>query len=409
MRRWLIPLVVILVALGAGGTAVAVLARGYTVSVMLPNAENLIQGGSVMRDGFQVGSIDRIDTENGKAKVTFSLDDESAPLHDGATVQVDWKAALGERLLTIRDGPAGYAAIPAGGLVQGRMPAPVEFDQVLAALDPATRERLNGLINNLHGTLEGSDGDVNRTLRTAGPALQQLGQITRSVDSDGTAIHHLVAHLNSTMGILDRRDRDVAEIVNSLGNTTDAVAGKREQVGGALRRLPGTLQRADSTLRDVPDMTNKTQPLLDDLGPAAAKLPSVAKNLRPVIADVRPTVSQLRPTLDSASQLLRYTPGLLDNGSATAPGADTALSRANPALDFVRPYAPDIVGWLSNWGSAAANYDANGHMARFLIQTGAEAANVNPGITTPGVRKVPAPPPGQLAQSGSDAYGGGMR
>ena len=33
-------------------------------------------------------------------------------------------------------------------------------------------------------------------------------------------------------------------------------------------------------------------------------------------------------------------------------------------LEFIRPYTPDFVGWLRDFGQGAANYDANGHYAR---------------------------------------------
>ena len=33
-------------------------------------------------------------------------------------------------------------------------------------------------------------------------------------------------------------------------------------------------------------------------------------------------------------------------------------------LEFIRPYAPDLVGWLRDFGQGASNYDANGHFAR---------------------------------------------
>ena len=39
-------------------------------------------------------------------------------------------------------------------------------------------------------------------------------------------------------------------------------------------------------------------------------------------------------------------------------------SKATPVLKFIRPYTPDFVGWLRDFGQGAANYDANGHFAR---------------------------------------------
>jgi phospholipid/cholesterol/gamma-HCH transport system substrate-binding protein len=33
-------------------------------------------------------------------------------------------------------------------------------------------------------------------------------------------------------------------------------------------------------------------------------------------------------------------------------------------IKFIRPYTPDFVGWVRDFGQGASNYDANGHFAR---------------------------------------------
>jgi phospholipid/cholesterol/gamma-HCH transport system substrate-binding protein len=410
MRRLRVLALVGVAALVVGGWALTEADDDYELTVVLPNATNLIEGGSVKREGYEAGSIEEISVAGGRAKVRMSLDDEFGPVHEGAKVTVDWKASLGERLLSITDGPEGHAAIPSGGMITGEMAAPVEFDQVLAALDPPTRARMNSLIRELESTLKGREGDTNATLRAAGPALRAIGSVLRGVGTDSQAIRQLAVQLNGTMSILATRDRDIEKIVNSLTDATSATVGKRRQLGEVLRRLPATLDRADKTLRAVPDTVDKTVPLLDDLAPATKRLPSMARRLRPVLTDLRPAIAELRPTLGALCGLLRHTPGLLDSGRAAAPGLDSAFRGLAPALDFLRPYTPELAGWLSNWASATANYDANGHLGRIFIQTGLEAGNVNPGVTSPGVTRRPDPMPGELAgQPWTDAFGGGIR
>lgn len=410
MRRTLITALVGATVLTVGGWALAEASDDYELTVVLPNATNLIEGGSVMREGFEAGSIEDISVSGSRAKIRMSLDDEFGPVHEGATVTVDWKASLGERLLSIKDGAERNAEIPAGGMITGKQAAPVEFDQVLSALDPPTRARMNAMIRKLKATLGGSESDINATVREAGPALRAIGEVLRGVGSDSEAIRQLAVQLNATMGIIAERDGDVEAIVNALADSTSATVGQRRELGEILRKLPRTLDRADTTLREVPGAVDKAAPLLDDLASATKRLPSMARNLRPVLADLRPTIRDLRPTLDSLSGLLRHTPGLLDSGRSAAPGVSAAFEGIAPALDFLRPYTPEAAGWLSNWASATANYDANGNLGRIFIQTGLEATNVNPGITSPGVEQRPDPMPGELSgQPWTDAFGGGMR
>lgn len=410
MQRILTAVVCAVLLLGTTAAGVLTFSGPYRVTVVLDNAANLIDGTLIKVDGFDAGVIEDLEVVDGRAQLTLALDREFAPLHDGATATVVWKALLGERLVNLTDGPVANAEIPSGGMLTAQQPAPVELDTVLAALDPATRDAVNSLVRNLDETLRGSESDLNATLKTAGPAIRALGDVLRGLGTDGEAVRQLVTRLNETMTILARRDGEVSRVVDQLGGAVDQVVAQREAVGGTLRELPPTLRQARTTLDSVPETVEEVTPLLEALEPATARLPGVAADLRPLLADLRPAIADLRPTLDSASELLRFTPGLLDGGTATLPGIDEAFTGLTPALDFLRPYTPELAGFLTNWSSANANFDRNGHYARIFITSGAENANVNPGVLPPGTTKNLAPLPGELVdQPWTDAFGEGMR
>ena len=410
MRRILAAVVGALLLLATTAAGVITFNGPYRVEVVLDNAANLIEGSLVKVNGFDAGRIEALDVVDGRARLTLVLDREFAPLHDGATVTVIWKALLGERLVNLTDGPASNAEIPSGGMITGAQPAPVELDTVLAALDEPTREEVNALIRSLEETLDGSEPDLNATLRTAGPAVGALGDVLRGLGTDGEAVRQLVTRLNETMEILARRDGEVSRVVDQLGGAVDRIVDQREALGGTLTELPGTLRQARTTLDGVPGTVDEVTPLLDALAPATERLPGVAADLRPLLADLRPAVADLRPTLDSASELLQLTPGLLDSGSVTVPALDETFTGLTPALDFLRPYSPELAGFLTNWNSANGNFDRNGHYARIYVTAGAENVNVNPGVLPPGTTKNLAPLPGELVdQPWTDAFGEGMR
>ncbi|MEU4377234.1 MlaD family protein [Pseudonocardia alni] len=409
MRRYA-ALLIAVIALACTGAYTAVAAGSYTLTVVAPTATNLVVGTPVMMKGFNAGTIDAVAVEDGRATIDISLDGDFAPLHEGAKAEVVWKALLGERLLQISDGPTSNAEIPSGGRLEGNNPAPVELDNVLETLDPATREKVASLVRRLDGTLAGSEGDVNETLRTAGPAVEALGDVLRGLGTDGEAIKQLATQLNQTTTILDARNGDVQQIVSQLGDSSAAMASRRDQLGQVFQELPGTLDRAQTVLGNVPGTVDEAAPLLDDLRPATEKLRPVSANLQPLLADLRPAIADLRPTLDSASELLRFTPGLLDSAAETVPAGNQAFESLTPAIDFLRPYAPELVGWMSNWNSAFANSDANGHYARIQVQGGLEQLNANPGVPAPGTNRDLQPAPGSsVGQPWTDAFGSGER
>lgn len=409
MVRRLVLLGVAVVVVVATAVIVISANGGYSVSVLLPTATNLTVGGSVLMDGFPVGAIGGIDVAGNQARLTLNIDGSRAPLHDGAVLTVDWKSLVGERRIDVTDGPKGNATIPSGGMIKGTMPAPMEIDQVLAALDTPTRTKLRSLINELNGTVQGHAQDLNQTLTTAGPALQALGDVLRGLGTDGPAINQLVNELDQMVSTLSQHDSQVRDIVDQLTTLAGATVQERQALDAALQRLPGTVATANKTLGDVPGVADKAVPLLRDLQPAAAQLPAVAANLSPLLVNLRPLAAQLGPTLASAQTLLRYTPGLLDSANATLPQLDNTVANLVQPLDFLRPYSPEIAAAFTNWNSGFAGYNGTGHYVRVMPTVGAHSVEVNPGVMPPGYSAAPTPLPGSLAgQPWTDATGSGV-
>ncbi|MFW6868262.1 MlaD family protein [Nocardioides sp. CPCC 206347] len=405
----------LIAALSAGAilavSAVVITGTGddYTVDVVLPAATNLVPGSEVEIDGATAGRVKELETRDGKAVITVALDEDYAPLHDGTTARVSYKALLGERILELFPGKDAAPALADGALVEGSVDR-VELDQVLAALDKPTRQKLQSLLDRLSGTLKGKEGDVQSTLQTLGPAVEALGQVLDAVGNDGPTIRKLITRLSNLMATLEKHDTDLESTITDLTTATGTIAANRAQLSKALAELPETLKTAEATLKQVPGTVDAASPLLRALAPGLEQLPGVAKQLEPVLRDLRPTIAELRPTLASARTLLDHTPALLDGAEGVLPQANQVLGDLGPALTYLRPYTPELMGWLSNWGSAAANYDANGHYLRAFIEEGPTSLVNNPGILPPGVTQHLTRYPGESeGQRWTDAHGNEMQ
>ena len=119
---------------------------------------------------------------------------------------------------------------------------------------------------------------------------------------------------------------------------------------------------------------------LDDLDALVAASKPATKDLAPFLRELRPLVHDAHARRSPTSPRSSTSPGAdndLDRRDAQAarasqrvaePGVRAldhqALKKAQPVLEFVRPYTPDLVGWFRDFGQGAANYDANGHYAR---------------------------------------------
>jgi phospholipid/cholesterol/gamma-HCH transport system substrate-binding protein len=118
-----------------------------------------------------------------------------------------------------------------------------------------------------------------------------------------------------------------------------------------------------STLDDLDVLVDVSKPATKDLAP-------FLRDLRPLIAAARPTIHDLRLLVsrdgpnNDLTDATRKMPRLASVAGPAFRNGTRALVKAEPVLEFARPYTPDLVGWLRDFGQGASNYDANGHFAR---------------------------------------------
>lgn len=82
---------------------------------------------------------------------------------------------------------------------------------------------------------------------------------------------------------------------------------------------------------------------------------------------------------------MRKTPALERAAKPAFANSIAALQKSTPVLKFLRPYTPDLLGWIKDFGAGAANYDANGHFARIqpMFQAYTYSDNGSGGLLTP--------------------------
>ncbi len=213
---------------------------GLPGHAVLPNAGNLFVGGSVMRDGYEAGSITDIKVEDGKAVVELSLDDEFAPLHDGATVEVVWKAALGERLLRVEDGPESNAGARRRRDARRRTARAGRAGR--RALRARRADPRAGRVAGQPAARHPGPAARRTPTRACEPPGRRCASSVRCCarsNTDGEAIKQIVAQFDETMRIVAERDQSLQQVVTSLAAMTEL----GREPGGTARRDPGEAAR----------------------------------------------------------------------------------------------------------------------------------------------------------------------
>jgi phospholipid/cholesterol/gamma-HCH transport system substrate-binding protein len=343
----------------------------YEVTVVFPEATDLESGSLVEVNGFDVGNVARLAVNDGQAMVTVAVSGPNDPLHTGTEATIDYKALLGERYVELVPGPKSNPTIPNHGVITGGENR-VELAQALDSLNPATRKQLQKDIPQL-STLTGGTNTVNiqQTLTDAAPTIQALSAVLSAVGSDGVALRNLVTGMDQTF---------------------DAVAKQDTALQTSISALPATLTQANTTLQMLPTTTQDVLPLLSDLQPGAAALPAFAAKLEPVADELQPVVTDLEPTLTGLNTLLTYTPNLETSLNAVVPGVQTGLTtletdqtlntatgtEQSNALDFLRPYTPELAGFVTNWSNWLSAYNDTGHVAPIAVEYGPAALDLQP-------------------------------
>lgn len=369
------------VALGALLVAVVVVAvvllgssSAHTYKLTFQNAGQLVKDDDVQVGGRRIGSIRKIElTDDNRAQVTVEVEEPYAPLHAGttATIRATSLSGVANRYIALTPAPNSAPKLADGGLLTAESTtSPVDLDQLFDTLDPPTRKALQDVIKGSATQYKGRGAVNNRAARYFNPAISTAARLVNEVDRDQQAFEDLIVHGAKVTTALAERRADLTGLVTNTNTTAAAIGDENVALSEALGILPDTLRKGNTTFVNLRATLDDLDNLTDASLPATKRLAPFFRALRPLVADARPTIRDLRKLVTQPGsnndliELLGKAPKLASLAKTTFPDTITALRKTTPVLDFIRPYTPDFVGWLRDFGQGAANYDANGHYAR---------------------------------------------
>jgi len=270
--RWNLPIYVAYVALCITALGFIVLQMGitlpwshpYRLTATFRDAAGVLANNEVFMNGTKIGRIDQVSAVNGQAKVDMVIESQYAlPIHNDASAMVRIKNLLGETYVEINRGSSGSGDMPTGGSIPpSHTLTPVQIDEVLAVLDPQSRQRLQLLI----------DG--------AGDALAGRGS---NLNDQAHIVNQLVTSLNGPAAELKVRQGQLEDIVLELQRFYDMLAKQRDTVrqefgtwaqvmaqeAAQEQAIKGTITQADTLLQHLDTLVSGEVPniraLFDDL------------------------------------------------------------------------------------------------------------------------------------------------
>jgi phospholipid/cholesterol/gamma-HCH transport system substrate-binding protein len=349
---------------------------GYRVTADFVNAGQLVKGSEVRVAGSTVGTVEDIDVSNsGTAEVTFTVDDDYAPLRRGTqvTVKPTSLSGIANRFIDLQLGPDSGADIEDGGHIGADQTATaVELDEVFSLFDKETRS-----------SLRGRGAELRQGIHYLNPALSTGSRVFRELTRDEPLLKRFVVDSAMLVNALAERRGDLTGVVSNLNATFGALGSQQAALAESVERLPPFLRRADTTFVNLRAALDDVDPLVDAAKPAVRRLGPFLDQARLFARDGEPTIRDLSRTIRAAGssndliELIDSFPPLsrvaLDDQTVNGaqrrgafPETAAALSAAAPTIAFGRPYTPDFVGWLDDF-STTGGYDAVGGYSRAWI------------------------------------------
>lgn len=387
----------------AGGKIPLITQKGYRVTVMLPDADNLVFQSDVRIAGVRVGKIEGLKVAGRHAKATIQLnDDDVIPLHEGATVTVSNKTLIEETFLDLKDGTG--AALPDGAKLAAGTSS-VQLNDILTSLDQPTRDKLGSMLRSSGLATEGTKDEVDNLLTGLGSLGRNGNVALEAVADQSEDLAALTRNVSAVLRALDTQQGRIVRLATDSDAVTASTAAQRADIEELMRALPpfmDTTRDATDDLQRLAKPLNKVAKNLDD---AAPDLSAALEELPATTRDLRGLVPYLDSVLDRAPATLKRTPKFVDATQPALTNLGVVLQDLNPMLQYLKPYGHDFIAQFTNVGLSLGAEDSEGTILRVRPIFTVNSVNSPIKLKAPGMFYNPYPAPGASVEDPVDFTG----
>jgi phospholipid/cholesterol/gamma-HCH transport system substrate-binding protein len=404
--------VVVAVILMSGGST-------YTLRANFVDAGGLVAGNQVLLGPATVGTVNSITlTPNSLAQVSMTLDSSASPIPEGTTARVyeNSLSGIANKYVVLEPASKNNPPIPSGGLIPLQdTKSFVSLDQLFDTLDPLTRAGLRNYIQGNAASIQGRAVAANQTIKYFAPALATTSDVTRELTLDEPTFDSLVVKGAQAMQLLASRSQELTQLISNTATTTGAIARESQSLQQALQLFPNTLNQQTQSFKGLNSTLDVLTPLVQASKVGVRRLTPFATLLNKLVGASIPTIGNLNALIRNPNgtgdltTLARSTPSLERVASSAFKNLIKQMNQSQPQLDYLREYAPDVVGALTNLSQTNGYYDANGHYARtqpvfnaFAINGFNQLTSKPPSLRYNGLQVVHGRCPGAALQPATD-------
>lgn len=277
----------------------------YEIKVEVPDAAELIEGGSEVRvGGARVGLVKEVRAEPARgskpayAQLTLSLEKSQEEIPVDTRVQVRPRSILGAKYLDLQPGRSSRG-LPAGGTLPLKQGRPVvELDEAFNVFDDETTKGLRSAITNAGDALAGRGGQMNDGIAATAQLLPPLQRVLRNLIAPQTQLARFVQATARFSQAIAPVAPQLLDLFDNGARTLRALRASGAALGEGIDELAPTEVQATESLRTI-------RPVLADLS-------SITRAIRPGTALLPAASRDLRDALRAGTPVLKRTPALAD-------------------------------------------------------------------------------------------------
>lgn len=336
----------------AGGQIPIVADRGgYQVSFVSSDIKNLKEFGEVRIAGVRVGRVEATEQEDGRVKVTVSIEEEAAPLHEGVNVRIGVKSLVGSSFVEVVDGEG--AELSDGAVIEGASITPsVDVDELLDTLDEPTRLHLSSAVQSLDRATRGRGADIDAVLTGLGHVGTEGTTVLDALAAQSEDLTKLSVEARLLLDALDTGQGQIVGLVSDAQKLTQVTADNQAKVEETVRLLPGVVANVDTAAGKLSELSVPLTPIASDLRAASPYLSRALSNLKPVSRDLRALLPDLDGVLDAAPATLTKVEPFGATVQSLVPDAKRTLADVQPMLSYLAPYGLDLGVLFGNFGGS---------------------------------------------------------
>lgn len=363
-----VPILVILALAGALWWGVSTRQTDHTIKAAFPQALNLFKGQDVQIDGVDAGKIGKVDFKDGQAIVELGINDDEWPLPRGTYAMVRYGTTLGNGTrfvqLIVPD-KRDQGELSEDAVIPARMNVPpTEFDEMFNTFDSKTRADIRSFTKATGDTLATRGPAMNQGFEFGAPALEETAGLLQDLNEDDAALRGLIDNGHRATRVLGARKPEISNLVSVMSATFNAFATHSAGMRASLDRFAPTLRDIRGTLPRVDQSVDNLDGLVTDLGPGARALPSLVRDARPALSELTEALPLATSTLKTIRRGSPDIKKMLDAGQPFSRRLASTMTGLAPHVACIRPYAPDIASFFTNWASWSKNYDNISHYGR---------------------------------------------